>query len=323
MGREKGTLIRWNDEKGFGFIEPDHGKKEIFLHIKMLPHYQRRPKVGDILYYAVETDDSGRLLADPARIKGLALSAFTSLCGLSGILFALYLILVANDFLPLHIGAFYVLMSLITIVAYSSDKRAAERQEWRTAEKKLHLLEALGGWPGALLTQIFYRHKIQKLSYQLIFWGIVAAHGTLWFYAFNHREDFQRSRQTAIATADSLLSNAKVAAKRYIPSDIVGLLPTGKALPPEAKIFPPARLGRSIKSPPQGMIITQATIKEIRPGVGLIVTLDKGLDGIIHRSTLVPDYAQAFKKGEAVRVAIIKISFENNQSHAEGILVDR
>ncbi len=323
MGREKGTLIRWNDAKGFGFIQPDHGKKEIFLHIKMLPHYQRRPKVGDILYYEVETDDSGRLLADPARIKGLALSAFTSLCGLSGILFALYLILVAKDVLPLHIGAFYVLMSLVTIAAYSFDKRAAERQEWRIAEKKLHLLEALGGWPGALLAQIFYRHKIQKLSYQLIFWGIVVAHGALWFYAFNHREDFERSRQAAIAIADSSLSNAKVAAKQYLPSAIVGLLPTEKSPPPAAKNSPQSRLGRSIKSPPQGTIITEATIKEIRPGVGLIVSLDKGLDGIIHGSTLMPDYAQAFKKGEAVRVAIIKISFENNQSHAEGILVDR
>jgi uncharacterized membrane protein YsdA (DUF1294 family)/cold shock CspA family protein len=323
MGREKGTLIRWNDAKGFGFIQPDHGKKEIFLHIKMLPHYQRRPKVGDILYYAVETDDSGRLLADPARIKGLALSAFTSLCGLSGILFALYLILVAKDLLPLHIGAFYVLMSLLTIIAYSFDKRAAERQEWRTAEKKLHLLEAFGGWPGALLAQIFYRHKIQKLSYQLIFWTIVVAHGALWFYAFNHPEDFQRSRQAAIANADRLLINAKVAAKQYLPSAIVDLLPTEKSPPPAAENSPHSRLGRSIKSPPQGTRIAEATIKEIRPGVGLIVTFDKGLEGVIHRSTLVPDYAQAFKKGEAVRVAIIKISFENKQNIAEGILVDR
>ena len=29
-----GTLKSWNDDRGFGFIEPTHGGQEIFVHIK-------------------------------------------------------------------------------------------------------------------------------------------------------------------------------------------------------------------------------------------------------------------------------------------------
>lgn len=52
------------------------------------------------------------------------------------------------------------------------DKRSAEAGEWRISEQTLHLLELLGGWPVAGITQRWIRHKVSKGRYQVVFWLI-------------------------------------------------------------------------------------------------------------------------------------------------------
>jgi uncharacterized membrane protein YsdA (DUF1294 family) len=37
----------------------------------------------------------------------------------------------------------------MTYFIYGFDKSAAQNQRWRVAERTLHLLALLGGWPGA------------------------------------------------------------------------------------------------------------------------------------------------------------------------------
>ena len=71
-------------------------------------------------------------------------------------------------------------MSLLTALAYAHDKRQAIRGGWRIPESRLHLLELLGGWPGALVARHWLHHKTQKGSYRLVFWFIVLLHLTLW-----------------------------------------------------------------------------------------------------------------------------------------------
>ncbi len=74
----------------------------------------------------------------------------------------------------------YAVASVITFFAYGLDKRAARRGRWRTPEATLHLLELLGGFPGAMLAQRIFRHKRGKLSYLIVFWLIVAIHAAGW-----------------------------------------------------------------------------------------------------------------------------------------------
>ncbi|MBA3685849.1 MAG: DUF1294 domain-containing protein [Planctomycetes bacterium] len=71
-------------------------------------------------------------------------------------------------------------MSAITVIAYAVDKRAARAGRPRIAEATLHALELLGGWPGALVAQQLLRHKNAKVSYQLVFWLVVAIHVAAW-----------------------------------------------------------------------------------------------------------------------------------------------
>jgi cold shock CspA family protein len=44
--RFDGTLKSWNDDRGFGFIEPRHGDQDIFVHIKSFPAGTGHPTVG-------------------------------------------------------------------------------------------------------------------------------------------------------------------------------------------------------------------------------------------------------------------------------------
>ena len=91
-----------------------------------------------------------------------------------------------GPWLLLLISAVYFGASLVAIVAYWRDKRAATRGQWRTPERTLHTIELLGGWPGALLAQRLFRHKTRDPSYRLVFLGIIALHGLLWIAGLWH-----------------------------------------------------------------------------------------------------------------------------------------
>lgn len=74
----------------------------------------------------------------------------------------------------------YGVVSGLTFALYGYDKRQARNNGQRTPEKVLHALELAGGWPGALLAQQVFRHKTRKVSYQALFWLIVAVHQVFW-----------------------------------------------------------------------------------------------------------------------------------------------
>lgn len=74
----------------------------------------------------------------------------------------------------------YAVASLVTFFAYAIDKRAAIRGSRRTPERSLHLLELIGGWPGALIAQRVLRHKTRDARFRLLFWLIVAFHAFSW-----------------------------------------------------------------------------------------------------------------------------------------------
>lgn len=78
---------------------------------------------------------------------------------------------------PLH--AWWAVISVATYVTYGADKSRAQSGQPRTAEATLHLLSALGGWPGALLAQGRHRHKTAKVGFQFVFWLTIAAWQTV------------------------------------------------------------------------------------------------------------------------------------------------
>lgn len=58
--RIDGTLAKWNDDRGFGFIAPVQGGPEVFAHISAFPRDGRRPRLGEPLSFEIEIDKDGR-----------------------------------------------------------------------------------------------------------------------------------------------------------------------------------------------------------------------------------------------------------------------
>jgi len=68
----KGILKKWNEDKGFGFISPENGKKDVFIHISALKKMSRQPIVGDVVFYQIQIDNDGRNRAVNVKIEGVA-----------------------------------------------------------------------------------------------------------------------------------------------------------------------------------------------------------------------------------------------------------
>lgn len=43
----KGTLVRWNGDKGFGFVRCDMDQKEYFVHISAFPRDGVPPRLNE------------------------------------------------------------------------------------------------------------------------------------------------------------------------------------------------------------------------------------------------------------------------------------
>lgn len=212
---QRGVLKSWNDDKGFGFIQPETGGEPLFAHISAM-RGERRPQAGETLLFIAERDPQGRLRARHMRLEALSLDRLAirrkprpgvtpadkparrerpPRAGSAGIrnwplklalLLGLCVLPLAGAWRMLQLWglvwplAAYALASLVSFFQYWHDKRRAEQREWRIPESTLHAVELFGGWPGALLAQQVFRHKTRKVSYQVVFWGIVLLHQALW-----------------------------------------------------------------------------------------------------------------------------------------------
>jgi len=71
MAIEKGKIKKWNDEKGFGFIQQENGQNDIFIHISALKGMKRKPVLGDVILYEIGFDSKRKSCAINAIIEGV------------------------------------------------------------------------------------------------------------------------------------------------------------------------------------------------------------------------------------------------------------
>jgi uncharacterized membrane protein YsdA (DUF1294 family)/cold shock CspA family protein len=179
--RYQGKIRNWKDDKGFGFVTPNGGGNQVFVHIKSFVNRQGRPCDNDIVTYELETDDQGRAQAKSVKFVGEPNLAIEKSGGGNYSIFwtAGFLAFVAASVLagklPAAILGLYLAASAVAFIAYALDKSAATNNRWRTSESTLHLFAIAGGWPGALAAQRLIHHKTKKQSFQVVFWATVIA----------------------------------------------------------------------------------------------------------------------------------------------------
>jgi CspA family cold shock protein len=67
--RITGTVKFFNTEKGFGFIAPEDGEKDVFVHYSAINSNGFKNLVeGDRVEFSVETSDKGPRAADVVKI---------------------------------------------------------------------------------------------------------------------------------------------------------------------------------------------------------------------------------------------------------------
>jgi len=192
VNKQQGTVKKWQDDKGFGFIETEAGES-VFFHISEFKA-KRRPDIGEAVVFSVGQDVKGRKRATQVQELGFVQQKMAqknqqirqrnqkrshqadfeagqkkrSFLGLA--FYGVLVLLAATDKLSWLVVGWYVVLGIITYGMYAKDKAAAQSGDWRTPESTLHILSALGGWVGALLAQTYLRHKSQKPEFRVTYY---------------------------------------------------------------------------------------------------------------------------------------------------------
>lgn len=186
--RFDGVIRSWDDERGFGFIEPLKGGDDLYAHITAFPRGMGRPQRGQRVSFQVELGRDGRKHAREVHILrpgGTAAARGESRAAAAPVsttrLLAIPLFMVLGLSVALHwpvapsVLIAYVVLSLGTFALYALDQSAARRRRRRLPEDLLLGLGLAGGWPGALVAQVLLRHKSAKPRFQILFWISVLA----------------------------------------------------------------------------------------------------------------------------------------------------
>lgn len=206
--RRIGVLIRWDDARGFGFLEESDGGRRVFVHHSAYPTDAPRPSEGDEVEFGVGPGSDGRLQAIDVRVRRSAravqeAAARTDRRGRVAILpltvVPLFLILfglvLARWQLPLWGTVIYPAMSVATFLLYLADKRAALDGSWRVRESTLLVAGLLGGWPGGVVAQQVLRHKNRKREFQAAFWCLAVLNVAIFVLAVWYKEQIAQVLQ--------------------------------------------------------------------------------------------------------------------------------
>ena len=203
----KGSIISWNDDKGYGFINYGSKTHNVFFHISTFRYNDRRPKTGQaVSFYCLPTDNCGKqkaarvvLRGDEARLsdENPPQPAQIDTVKLLTEIIAAATYFGAVALLSKKLAAVYLFVSAATFWCYYKDKQVAVKKGdrknggylGRIPENLLHKLGLFGGWPGALIARTAFNHKTSKTPFVRLFWLTAAVNIAITYALLIHYAD--------------------------------------------------------------------------------------------------------------------------------------
>lgn len=206
-----GEITSWDDAKGYGFIRYGSDAQTVFFHISGFHYATTRPKIGQsVSFYCKPTVKEERQKAAKVVLRGDETFLYDDFPSdynrprlysanmpkfLINSLIAIAFIVCVASVSKILAGAYFA-VSVVSYLMYKFDKQIAQTtkkksQEYqsRIPEKNLHILDVLGGWPGALVSRAVYKHKTSKISFIRIFWLTVAINIAITYALLIHYAD--------------------------------------------------------------------------------------------------------------------------------------
>ncbi len=181
-GVQHGYVVMINPKEGYGFIRPAEAGREagrdVHFGLRQVDGHKKVRAGQAVSYYLTRTEKGVTAIkVHPGSVFSIPYLKFLLIGVVSALLLLGGLVIVFDQpgSLPLWMALWVVSFSIATYGVYAYDKAQAQAQGLRVPEAVLHLLEALGGSPGAFVAMRVLHHKNKKREYQVVFWLIVAA----------------------------------------------------------------------------------------------------------------------------------------------------
>lgn len=180
--RSRGVVANWRGDRGYGFVSPEGGGPDLFLHVSAFQSTDARPHTGMEVTYEAQVNRKGQLRAEQVVVAGEKWIRTPSVSQtgdrvLGYAVVACFSVIMILEItlwgMPTWILAVYGGASIVSFALYWRDKKAAIEGTWRVPEEQLHLLGLVGGWPGGVIAQNLFRHKTQKKHFVRYFWFTV------------------------------------------------------------------------------------------------------------------------------------------------------
>ena len=164
----KGIIIKFDPQKGYGFIRSPKAREDVFVHISDVQGKTPLRVDQHVEFQAVRTAKGLRAVQ---VVPGAMEQSPIVVYGAIGIAAALVGVLALSLLTRIHVLlAWFLSVSAVTFMLYGFDKARAKTGGFRVPELVLHSLSLLGGSPGALAGQRVFHHKTAKVGFQVVFW---------------------------------------------------------------------------------------------------------------------------------------------------------